>query len=226
MNVVVGDFRHQVMPQGTSGNGALQWARDLVIRVSGALSVQGTSSAAENQTQWVGEITALERTNSGFAAVADTIDPGAAIAELRRRSGLTWEQLARLFDVDRRSVHFWASGKPMNAANEERLGRLLAVVRHIDRDNARATRAIIVSALPDGVIPFDLLVMGAFDEVMERIGAGLQSHMPTLTPLSAAARAARIPSSPDERVGALQDTVHHEVGRSRTARAVRTSSKR
>ena len=31
-----------------------------------------------------------------------------AIAELRCLSGLTWDQLARLFNVSRRSLHFWA----------------------------------------------------------------------------------------------------------------------
>lgn len=223
MNLLVADdFRYHL---GTSGNGVLRRAREWVILVSGALSVQGTATA-EIQGRWVGEIVAAEQTSSGLVAVDETIDSSAAIAELRRRSGLTWEQLARLFGVARRSVHFWVSGKPMNAANEERLGRLLAVVRNIDRGNARATRSVIVTALPDGLIPFDLLVKDEFDEVMGRLGTGPQSYMPTLTPLSVAAQAARMPPSPDEYVGALQDTVHHEVGRSRTARAVRTNSKR
>lgn len=225
MNLVVDELQRPIVPLGTSADGALRWARDRVISVGGALTVQGTS-AAELQRRWPSQILATEQTNSGLAAVEDEIPPSAAISELRRRSGLTWEQLARLFGVARRSVHFWASGKPMNAANEQRLGRLLAVVRYIDRGSARATRAAIVTASPDGVIPFDLLVKDAFDDVTERLGAGPGRVIPTLPPLSVTARMERMPPAPEERVGALQDTVHHESGRSRAGRAARTKSKR
>ena len=55
-----------------------------------------------------------------------------AVSELRRISGLTWEQLAGLFGVSRRAVHFWASGKPLNATNHQRLMRVLDVVRGAD----------------------------------------------------------------------------------------------
>jgi DNA-binding transcriptional regulator YiaG len=223
--LVVDEFRQPLAPLGTSADGVLQKARDWVISVGGTLAVQGTS-AAEIQRRSAREIVATEQTNSGLVTVEDETLPSTAIVELRRRSGLTWEQLSRLFGVARRSVHFWSSGKPMNAANEERLGRLLAVVRYIDRGSARATRTAIVTALPDGVIPFDLLLKDAFDDVIERLGAGPGSTVPTLPQLSIAAKAARLPLPPDERVGALQDTVHHEVGNSRASRAARIKSDR
>ncbi|WP_419950972.1 helix-turn-helix domain-containing protein [Candidatus Palauibacter sp.] len=70
----------------------------------------------------------------------------AAVSELRRISGLTWEQLAELFGVSRRSVHCWASGKPLNAANHERLMRVLDVVRDADRGTAHSTRAALLEA--------------------------------------------------------------------------------
>lgn len=226
MNVlIVDELQQSIAPLGTSADGALRLVRDWVIRVAGALTVQGTS-AAELQRNWLGEILATEQTNSGLAAFEDETPPSTAISELRRRSGLTWEQLARLFGVARRSVHFWASGKPMNAANEERLGRLLAVVRYIDRGSAPATRAAIVSASHDGVVPFGLLVKDAFDDVTERLGAGPGSIIPTLPPLSATAKMERMPPAPEERVGALHDTVHHERGRAHAGRAARTKSKR
>ena len=87
-------------------------------------------------------------------------EAGAVIGELRRLSGLTWDQLARLFGVSRRSVHFWASGKPMAPSNEEHLRRLLAVVRKVDRGSARANRAILLGADEDGISLFDLLAAG------------------------------------------------------------------
>ena len=45
-------------------------------------------------------------------------------------------QLATLFGVARRSLHLWASGRPMSGPNEERLHRLVAVLRRIDRGAA------------------------------------------------------------------------------------------
>ena len=222
---VVDNLRHPVVPFETSGAGALQRACDWVIRTAGALTTQGTTSA-EPQRQGTRELAVLEQTNSGLLAMEATTTPSVAITELRRRSGLTWDQLARLFGVTGRSIHFWASGKALNAANEERLGRVLAVVRYIDRGHAQATRTALMTALDDGVLPFDLLAKDEFDEIMERLGAGPQRSILALAPLSAAARAARMPPPPDERVGALHDPVHREVGKSRAARTVKAKSRR
>lgn len=227
MNVQsVDGLRHPFMPLGTSGDGVIRRARDWVVfRIGGTLATHGTTSA-ETQPHWTRELTAADQTNTGPLALGATKTPGAAIAELRHRSGLTWDQLARLFGVARRSVHFWASGKALNAANEERLGRMFAVVRYVDRGSASATRAALLTALTDGVIPFDLLASDKFDEVKERLGAGPQRSMLALPKLSAAARAERMPPAPSDRIGALHDTIHREAGKSRNARTARTRRKR
>ncbi len=167
----------------------------------------------------------MKQPNSGFGDVDTTMTPSTAIAELRRRSGLTWEQIARLFGVARRSVHFWASGKALNVANEERLHRILAVVRYIDRGTAQATRSALMTVLSDGMIPLDLLAEDKFEEVKERLGAGSQPLVPPRTPLSADSQAMRMPLSPDQRVGALHDAVHREIGKSRGAKTVKVRSK-
>jgi len=46
------------------------------------------------------------------------------LEQLRSQSGLTWEQIARLFNVSRRSIHLWLAGGRMSAGNEERLVRI------------------------------------------------------------------------------------------------------
>ena len=51
-----------------------------------------------------------------------------AISELRRISGLTWHQPGQLLGMSRRSVHYWASGKPLNAGNQERLTRVFSTL--------------------------------------------------------------------------------------------------
>lgn len=152
-----------------------------------------------------------EQTTAGTPVVLGA-PPGAAIAELRRLSGLTWCQLARLIGVSRRALHFWASGKPMAPSNEEHLQRLLAVVRKADRGSASANRTAILSAHDDGSLPFDLLAAGEYDRVTALLGSG-EARGPRPTQLSGEALAARAPRPPEELVGALQDRIHPASGR-------------
>lgn len=136
----------------------------------------------------------------------------AAISELRLLAGLTWEQLARVFGVARRSLHFWASGQPINAPNEEHLRRLLAVVRQADRGSAQGNREMLLHDR-DGVIPLDLLTERRYDEFIQWVGKGPGRKTIKLKPLSHEAREARKPLPPEQLVDALQDRVHIEPGR-------------
>jgi DNA-binding transcriptional regulator YiaG len=200
-----------------------------VIVVSGALCVSGTSSAEPNRLWDAPYIHEYDATASGEDRV-ESIDDDAghrdatreAVAELRRISGLTWEQLGQLFAVSRRSVHFWASGKPLNADNEKRLLQVLDIVRTADRGDARSTRSALLD-VHDGVSAFDLLVDERFDEARARLGVGAGRPRPVLGELSAEAKAARAPLRPEELVGALQDRVHKDPGHARPARTVRNS---
>lgn len=54
--------------------------------------------------------------------------PADNIKALRERTGLTWEQIARLFGVSRRAVHLWAAGGKLSAANEELLAEIVDLV--------------------------------------------------------------------------------------------------
>jgi DNA-binding transcriptional regulator YiaG len=144
---------------------------------------------------------------------------GAAIAELRRLSGFTWDQLARLFNVSRRSLHFWASGKAMTPSNEEHLQRLLGVIRRIDRGSAKANRAALLAVRADGTLPFDLLAAEQYERVLAVLGRG-ESSRPQVPKLSAEALATRAPRAPEDLVGALQDRVHAASGRLLAAKAI------
>src|SRR4051794_6916837 len=63
------------------------------------------------------------------------------VRDFKSRSGLTWEQLGRLFGVSRRAVHGWAAGARMNAAHSEMLARLRLVMADVDTRGANATEA-------------------------------------------------------------------------------------
>ena len=144
------------------------------------------------------------------------------VSELRRISGLTWRELGHLLGVSRRSVHYWASGKPLDADNEERLKRVLDVVRAADRGSARRTRAVLLDA-GDGTTPLDMLAAQRFDDARLALGKGRARPLPALAGLSAEARAARRPLPPEELYDAKTDRVHRESGRVRGARVVRNA---
>jgi len=210
--------------------GRERFPRLSVIVVSGALTVPGTSSAEPNRLWEAPYIHDYDATASGEGWV-EPEDEGTeqqseatreAVSELRRISGLTWEQLGQLFAVSRRSVHFWASGKPLNAENEKRLLQVLDIVRTADRGDARSTRSALLD-VRDGTSAFDLLVDERFDEARARLGVGAGRPRPVLGELSAEARAARAPLRPEELVGAQHDRVHRDPGRARAARTVRDS---
>ncbi|MFH0943834.1 MAG: TIGR04255 family protein [Planctomycetota bacterium] len=156
----------------------------------------------------------------GGSGTSATESSAHAICKLRLFAGLTWDQLARLFGVSRRAVHFWASGKPMNAGNEERLRRVLEIVRFIDRGDAQSNRAALLGAV-DGEIPFDLLVDGRLEEVRQFLGRGPGRRTLALKPLSEEARAARRPIPPAILADARTDRVHRDPGGGRAANTVR-----
>lgn len=160
------------------------------------------------------------QTTAGTSVVLAATTSGSAIGELRRMSGLTWDQLARLFNVGRRSLHFWASGKSMAPSNEERLQRLLAVVRKVDRGSASANRAVLLGVREDGNIPFDLLVAGDYERVVSLLGPGDGRRVPPLR-FSEESRRTRAPLLPEDLVGALQDRIHRDDGTARAAKSVR-----
>ena len=153
-------------------------------------------------------------------AAGPSVDTSRAISELRHLSALTWEQLGQVFGVSRRSVHFWASGKQMNVAHEQRLFEILDIVRQADRGEARRNRAVL-PAVTDGKAAVDLLAAGEFAEARARLGLREARARVELGELDADARAERTPPSPDRLIEALNDRIHRDVGRGGAARTVR-----
>jgi transcriptional regulator with XRE-family HTH domain len=171
-----------------------------------------------------------ERTNSEIVVPKHNPhlfqDSQKAINELRKTSGLTWEQVAKLFNVSRRSIHFWASGQTLASDNEEKLNRLLGVIRYIDRGSASLNRKLLLNPNADGELPLDQLISGEYDKVRENLGRGNPLKRPQLTPLSEEESELRRPLPPEVLIDALQDSIHHDVGRSRPAKTLRSGQNR
>lgn len=166
----------------------------------------------------------LDRTTTGLSiseVYTYTDTPQAALSELRKLSGLTWEQLARLFNVSRRSLHFWASGQPISRFNEESLHRLLSTLRYINRGSANINRHTLLKPCRNGQIPFDLLVAGRYEDVKILLGYGNAPEKMQLTPIDGSERVLRKPQKPDELIDALQDPVHKDISCSHPVRSAR-----
>ena len=167
-------------------------------------------------TTTIEEFTAISPPQTNTGAIASEPSPSCdALAELRRLSGLSWEQLARMLGVSRRALHFWASGRAMARSNEEHLQRVLAVVRTIDRGSTAATRTALLEALDNKRNAVDLLAAREYERASS-----------VASRLSAAARMARAPSSPESLVGALHDRVHEDLGPGRPARSVKVDPRK
>ena len=203
----------------------------LLLVVSGMLAIAGTSSAEPSRLWEEHYVHEFESTTSNPSYQQQSTwnaninesreeDTGHAVSELRRVSGLTWDQLGQLFGVSRRSIHFWASGKPLNAANEARLMRMLDVIHEAYRGDARSTRVALFQ-VTDGISPFDLLTSERFKEARELLGKGVSRAAEHRLRLSPVETAARRPLTPDQLVGALQNSVHRDKGNRRAAKTVR-----
>lgn len=63
-----------------------------------------------------------------------------ALQDLHNRLDLSWDELAKLFGVSRRTVHYWVSGSRMAAHNQQRLESLVFRTRDLNRDHLMAPR--------------------------------------------------------------------------------------
>lgn len=182
----------------------------------------GTSSANALPADMVSQSRNEQQQTTAGVRMPQSRQSRGAIVEARRISGLTWEQLARLFSVSRRSVHFWASGKAMASEKEERLQRVIGVMRRVDSGSARANRAALLSVNEDGYSALDLLTQGRY-ELATRLLETEQSLPRWVAPaLDEEIKAARKPRAPEEFVGAIQDRIERGPTVTRVARRVRT----
>ena len=214
--------------EGTSASGTLvgQLARPAMI--VGTLSVSSGPASDPSKPlseQYSRVITSIVQTNAGVP-IQPSEEPAESsrrtaesIAELRRVSGLTWEQLAGLFGTSRRALHFWASGKPMADKNEAHLVAVLEVVRQADRGSARVNRRLLAHASADGTTALVLLAEHEYKRAKALLGTG--SGRPAKKRVTSGRLSARAPVAPADLVGALQDRVHEEPGRVHAAKRVR-----
>lgn len=215
-----------------SSSFARKWLSPLVvIAVGGGLATAATSSAEPNRL-WEEAQLVHERgaTDSGLPArllqAASTEPSGEAtrqaVLELRRVSGLTWEQIGSLFKVSRRSLHSWASGSALNADNEEHLMSVLDVLRRADRGSARANRAALLE-VSDGISASQLLAERRYLGALSQLGTGSGRVRSGPAARRSEAEDSRVIPHPVDLFDALDTVDRKNPKRTRIARTVRNS---
>lgn len=99
--------------------------------------------------------------------------PAELVHEFRRISGLTWAQIAEVFDVSARAPYHWASGKTVSAENHEQLGQVVTVLRFIDKGSAEENRNLLLGNARAGQTFLDLLCGGEYELVRALAGEGV-----------------------------------------------------
>ena len=98
--------------------------------------------------------------------------PSELINEFRQLSGVTWAQVAEVFEVSARAPFDWSAGKHMSAKNHKRLGDAIAALRFIDRGSSYENRNMLLSDAQNGQTYLDLFKLEQFDLVKALAGEG------------------------------------------------------
>jgi len=211
-----------VQQSPTSGTGSLLRQVRAPLLVGFLLAGIGTSSNTVIAETAIGFAEPAQNTSSGCAATTTPGLTSEAITELRRVSGLSWAQLARLLRVTPRSLHLWVSGRAASATHEEHLARLLAFVRRMDNGDPSPNRSEILRADDKGTLLFDLLAASSLPSVVRM---SVQTSGPSRR--QGQRRSARVYTpKPDALINAEQESIHLETRIARAARSVKVRSGR
>lgn len=115
-------------------------------------------------------------------AICRELSGNELLYEVKRLSGLSWELIAQLVGVSRRSVHNWASGENINLEHNQRLGRILTTMRFIDNGDTERNTALLMSPANNSSTYFELMKAGHYDEVKSLAGKGSGRPVPRSTP--------------------------------------------
>lgn len=196
-------------PSGTSAGG---WPA-MILRAgatifAGALLVGPAESTSASGREGARSHRPAMQSNAGMlVAQREQRKTADGLAQLRRLGGFTWEQIARVFSVSRRAVHFWASGQTMTMEHEEHLHRVLAAVRRIDRGSVEETRRALQVRRFNGETPIELLSQGRFEDAVALAGAATRQSVRRAPDIRERASEWR----PEHLEGALPDTVEPVV---------------
>lgn len=101
------------------------------------------------------------------------------ICDLKQSTGLTWEQIAQLFGVTRRAVHFWVEGGNLSPVSESRLRNIRQLITSMGTTGPIDTRAALFRVDSKGISLYAFMVAEVYSAGTK---AG-NTREPTLTEL-------------------------------------------
>lgn len=125
----------QLTPLSTRTSTARQYDLDSPRAVAaGWLSGSGTAftPAGVNESQ--------------APTIGEKVPPADQINSIRSLSGLTNDQIGRLFGVSRRSIHNWLNGNPMSLRHEVRATQILQVLQAVPGTLPAERRAALLDS--------------------------------------------------------------------------------
>jgi hypothetical protein len=101
-------------------------------------------------TPWIGDLWAPVAREAPVGGVRDDAVPDVRgdqeeVLWVKENSGLTWDQLGKVFGVSRRAVHLWANGGRMNETHAQVLRRFAAEVAAHHGGTPEQTRAALLA---------------------------------------------------------------------------------
>lgn len=129
----------------------------IVGRVVGHATPSGSEVIPSNLDRTVHNVLQPDPILQSITSGAKPTPPQELVRRLHQRSGLTWEQLAKVFGVSRRALHLWASGGRMNAHNHEVLADLMGRVEALHGTTPAEKRAALLQPRGDRPSLFDEL---------------------------------------------------------------------
>jgi transcriptional regulator with XRE-family HTH domain len=77
-----------------------------------------------------------------------------AIQHAHDTSGLTWDEIAQLVGVSRRTIHNWLHGSKVTASNAKTLARVCSALERESKGDPIATRAHLLAPRLNGMSPY------------------------------------------------------------------------
>jgi DNA-binding transcriptional regulator YiaG len=85
-------------------------------------------------------------------------DLAKSVRSLRQRSGLTWDELARIFGVTRRTLYNWSVGGQVSAVNARAIAEVVRLVHEVDSGDPKTTRSRLLAPMQNGATLYAKLI--------------------------------------------------------------------
>lgn len=92
-----------------------------------------------------------------------------SVDELHADSGLTWDQLSKLFGVSRNALFNWSAGGRMTLAHQAILDELADIVARLPADNSTDRRKLLLTPDGEGYSIYDRYLMRRRNGSNERV---------------------------------------------------------